>query len=416
MTVLTTSTTDSAAPTGLSLSNDFVWENAGADRVVGSLSVLGGPEREAYTFELLDDAGGRFSLEGDQIIVKEGSLLDFERATSHTVLVLVTGPDGASMKFEATINVGDIAESAGGLTAAAAPSSGGSLDVTSSASGADSSVFTSPTQTSSTEAGIILQSTWQPRLDGDGMSAQSPWISSVVDSGSVSLHTGTSGPSESSVTASTVTSSSGSGGLTWTDPNDGSIILQSGTVRDPNSGSIILQSGANDTLSGSDVTVTSGVLREDTLSVDDRAGDPNDGLIILQSEDNRALTYTLDPRLNDDSRFYIENGVLKIRAGAEFDTGREPSVTLAVSATDGTGTTTTEKLVIIIKESFTVDDAKLKELADLRDALAVDWAEVVANVFDPNVDTGGISDPYTRIDNPFEAKSLVLTGTDFVFV
>ena len=74
------------SPTDISLSSDSVLENAPNGAVVGTLSGLD-PEGDALTFSLQDDAGGRFKIEGAVLMLADGSLLDYDVATSHYVTV-----------------------------------------------------------------------------------------------------------------------------------------------------------------------------------------------------------------------------------------------------------------------------------------------------------------------------------------
>jgi hypothetical protein len=57
--------------------------------VVGTLSATD-PDGDALSYSLLDTAGGRFTLSGNQILVADGFRLDHEQAASHTVKVRVS--------------------------------------------------------------------------------------------------------------------------------------------------------------------------------------------------------------------------------------------------------------------------------------------------------------------------------------
>ena len=86
-------------------------ENAAADTVVGTVSGID-PNDDAATlkFALLDDAGGRFALKGNQLVVKNGALLDYETARAHTIKLQVTDPDGHILEKSFTIDLTDVAE------------------------------------------------------------------------------------------------------------------------------------------------------------------------------------------------------------------------------------------------------------------------------------------------------------------
>ncbi len=77
------------APTALNLSPASVAENAANGTVVGDLSATDA-DGDALSYILVDDAGGRFAVQGDKLVVKNGLLLDYEQATSHQVAVRVS--------------------------------------------------------------------------------------------------------------------------------------------------------------------------------------------------------------------------------------------------------------------------------------------------------------------------------------
>ena len=97
------------APTNIALSTSTVAENSANGTIIGSLSdtdpdsVLGDTAR--YT--LTNDAGGRFAISGTNLVVANGSLLDYESATSHNVTVRVADAHGATFSKTFTIAVSD---------------------------------------------------------------------------------------------------------------------------------------------------------------------------------------------------------------------------------------------------------------------------------------------------------------------
>ncbi|MDF1734251.1 MAG: VWA domain-containing protein [Minwuia sp.] len=97
------------APTSVELDNATVAEDAAAATVVGQLSGED-PDGDALVFALLDDAGGRFALDGDRIVVAGDDALDFETAQSHQIRV--EARDGGGLTFEdvLTVDVTDVAE------------------------------------------------------------------------------------------------------------------------------------------------------------------------------------------------------------------------------------------------------------------------------------------------------------------
>ena len=67
----------------------------------------------AFTYTLLDNAGGRFALDGANLVVANGSLIDYETATSHNVQVRVTDSGGNTFTKTITIGVDNISEGSG---------------------------------------------------------------------------------------------------------------------------------------------------------------------------------------------------------------------------------------------------------------------------------------------------------------
>jgi VCBS repeat-containing protein len=97
------------APWNLSLSNARIEENATAGKEIGKLTVSD-PEGGAFTYELVDNAGGRFTIDATGVLkVADGSKLDFEQAMSHTVKVRVKDADGATIEKSLTVQVTDVA-------------------------------------------------------------------------------------------------------------------------------------------------------------------------------------------------------------------------------------------------------------------------------------------------------------------
>ena len=97
------------APTGIALTGGAVTELSPTNTVVGSLKAADSNAGETFTYTLSDDAGGRFAISGDKIVVNDGIKLDFEQSTSHQVKVKATDASGASYKSIFSIGVLDLA-------------------------------------------------------------------------------------------------------------------------------------------------------------------------------------------------------------------------------------------------------------------------------------------------------------------
>jgi hypothetical protein len=92
-------------PTDLSLSAISVAEHAATGTVVGTVSGTDPDAGDTPTYQLIDTAGGRFAIDATtgQVTVADGSLLNYEAATSHTVTVRVT--DSAGLTYDETFTI-----------------------------------------------------------------------------------------------------------------------------------------------------------------------------------------------------------------------------------------------------------------------------------------------------------------------
>ncbi|HSA80753.1 MAG TPA: cadherin domain-containing protein [Geminicoccaceae bacterium] len=86
------------APSIVELSANTVYENATNGTVVGTVAATDPDAGDSLTYALLDDAGGRFAIDPatGAITVADGSLLDYETAGQHSVVVQVTDAGGLS--------------------------------------------------------------------------------------------------------------------------------------------------------------------------------------------------------------------------------------------------------------------------------------------------------------------------------
>jgi serralysin len=97
-------------PSAIQLSNASIKEVAADGSVIGTLTATDSNTGDAVSFQLLNDAGGRFALEGGRLIVKEGVKLDYEQAKSHQVVVRATDKHGLFLDQTFTIGVQDVAK------------------------------------------------------------------------------------------------------------------------------------------------------------------------------------------------------------------------------------------------------------------------------------------------------------------
>ncbi len=91
-------------PTNVTLSGSGVKENAANGTIVGNLVAVDPDVGDTHTFTFVDNAGGRFAISGNRIVVANGTLLNYEAATSHSVTVRAT--DAGGLTFDKTLTVG----------------------------------------------------------------------------------------------------------------------------------------------------------------------------------------------------------------------------------------------------------------------------------------------------------------------
>ncbi len=89
---------------GLSLTGSTVVEKAANGTIVGALTTGDAGIDSTATFTLTDNAGGRFALNGRNVVVADGTLLNYATATSHTIHARVTS-GGQTVDKDFTIQV-----------------------------------------------------------------------------------------------------------------------------------------------------------------------------------------------------------------------------------------------------------------------------------------------------------------------
>jgi len=126
-----------------------VAENAVNGTVVGITALATDADTGAtISYSLTDNAGGRFAIDSSTgvVTVADGSLLDYESATSHNITVLATSSDGSTNSQSFTINITNLNDNAPVLSATNLTQSEGQTVTLSAAdfvvSDADNSDFT----------------------------------------------------------------------------------------------------------------------------------------------------------------------------------------------------------------------------------------------------------------------------------
>lgn len=95
-------------PADITLTNKSVRELPATGDFVGRLDAVDQDTGETFTYQLIDTAGGRFKIvNGHDLVVDNGFLLDFEQAAAHRIKVQVTDSAGASFVKDMAVGLID---------------------------------------------------------------------------------------------------------------------------------------------------------------------------------------------------------------------------------------------------------------------------------------------------------------------
>jgi Ca2+-binding RTX toxin-like protein len=130
-------------PTDIALQGSSVLELAANGTRIGDFSATDAAG-SSFTFQILKADGtwgatdGRFTIEGSQLKVANGLLLDYEQAKSHTIKIKVTDGGGLSYEKEFAVTVGDVnPEMANGSAGSDSLVGGSGDDILNGMAGAD---------------------------------------------------------------------------------------------------------------------------------------------------------------------------------------------------------------------------------------------------------------------------------------
>ncbi|MCT7958467.1 hypothetical protein [Laspinema palackyanum] len=104
------------SPTNIILSNTSIAENSANGAIIAALSTVDGDAGDTHTYTLIDNAGGRFTLSGNQLAVGNGSLLDFETTASHGIIVQTRDSAGNTFDKPFTMSLTDVNEAPTDIT------------------------------------------------------------------------------------------------------------------------------------------------------------------------------------------------------------------------------------------------------------------------------------------------------------
>jgi large repetitive protein len=104
------SSANPSAPVDSNASTNVIAEGAAAGTLVGVTAISTDPRAGSISYSLADDAGGRFQIDGTSgvVTVKDGTGLNFETATSHTITVRASSTLSGFSTQTFTIAVGNV--------------------------------------------------------------------------------------------------------------------------------------------------------------------------------------------------------------------------------------------------------------------------------------------------------------------
>ena len=102
--------TPNQQPTNIVLSTTTIDENTSNSTVIGNFSTIDPDVGDAHTYSLVNNAGGRFAIVGNQLTVANSSFLDFEVNSSHNITVTTTDNAGIGFTKDFTIVINDVNE------------------------------------------------------------------------------------------------------------------------------------------------------------------------------------------------------------------------------------------------------------------------------------------------------------------
>ncbi len=153
-------------------------ENSANGTVIGQVTSTDPDAFGVLSYSLTDNAGGRFAINSatGQITVANGSLLDFESASSHTITVRTTDQGGLTFDKTVTVNLTNVNETPTALT------------LTGSTTGAGSSAVYNAT-TDSYYTLVSTSMTWEAAMDNAQASFLGGVAGTLINIDSAAEHT-----------------------------------------------------------------------------------------------------------------------------------------------------------------------------------------------------------------------------------
>jgi Ca2+-binding RTX toxin-like protein len=98
------------APTDITMTGGVVQENSDAGTVVATLAAVDSDAGDTQSFALTGGATDKFEIVGNQIVVKQGAVIDYEQQHSYALTVTATDHGGLYVSKDLQINVTDVVE------------------------------------------------------------------------------------------------------------------------------------------------------------------------------------------------------------------------------------------------------------------------------------------------------------------
>jgi hypothetical protein len=99
------------APTDVTLTNASVDDDSASGTVIGIFGAIDSDRKERFAFSLIDDAGGLFTVNGNnKLTVADGANLDFETQSTYDIIVQVTDKQGHTYQETITISINNLIE------------------------------------------------------------------------------------------------------------------------------------------------------------------------------------------------------------------------------------------------------------------------------------------------------------------
>ncbi len=114
--VTVTITNVNEAPTQVGPGIAAVNENAAAGTVVTTLATTDPDAGDTFTYAITTNPGGKFAISGNQIVVANGAVLDFETQSSYDIIVRSTDAGGLTVFRQISVSINDVNEAPSGVS------------------------------------------------------------------------------------------------------------------------------------------------------------------------------------------------------------------------------------------------------------------------------------------------------------